>query len=380
MDAVDDEDTSPRSNRLVAMTSLLLPVMRPRQPSAQSLLPYLKRIDESRIYSNYGPLVVQFEHRLAAHFAVAEHAVTTVANATLGLVLALAAQDARPGTLCLMPAWTFIASAQAALLAGLVPFFVDVDPSTWALDPHAITGIIERAPSEVGAVMPVAPFGRPIDVAAWDQFRSRTGLPVVIDAAAGFDSLTPTKTPTVISLHATKVLGIGEGGFVICDDAPLIRKIRTRANFGFAGQREAVVPAMNAKLSEYHAAVGHAAMDEWRTTRADWMAVAARYRAHLGGSGGARLQDGFGASWVSSVCVVEVQSDADAVEKRLHTAGIETRRWWGGGAHTHRSTLHLPRTALSATESLARCTIAVPIFADMSDADIDRVVESILSS
>jgi dTDP-4-amino-4,6-dideoxygalactose transaminase len=362
------------------MTSTFLPIMRPRQPCASSLLPYLKRIDDSRIYGNFGPLLVQFEDRLAAHFGVAQRSVTTVANGTLGLTLALVAQNVRPGTLCVMPAWTFVASAQAAVLAGLVPFFVDVDPSTWALDPKTITDVIQRAPAEVGAVMVVAPFGQPIDVETWDRFRASSGLPIVIDAAAGFDSLKPTRTPSVISLHATKVFGIGEGGIVICDDASLIRDIRFRSNFGFAGRREAVVPALNAKLSEYHAAVGNAALDQWQATRADWLAVAARYRQSFEGTGGLRIQDGFGESWVSSVCVVEVRPNADQIEKKLLDARIETRRWWGGGAHAHRSTAHLPRAALPVTEHLARSTIAVPMFCDMGDAEIDRVVACILSS
>ena len=67
--------------------------------------------------------------------------------------------------------------------------------------------------------MPVAPFGRPIDVEAWDRFRSSSGLAVVIDAAAGFDAVAATGTTAVVSLHATKVLGIGEGGFILCTDA-----------------------------------------------------------------------------------------------------------------------------------------------------------------
>lgn len=194
-----------------------LPIMRPKLPSARSLLPYLSAIDNARVYSNFGPLTTQLENRLAAHFGVVDNAITTVANATLGLTLALAAQRVRPGALCVIPAWTFVASPQAAILAGLVPYFVDVDPSTWALEADAIDDVIARAPGEVGAVMPVVPFGRPIDVEAWDRFRARSGLAVVIDAAAGFDSAAPTGTPAVVSLHATKVLGSGEGGFILCN-------------------------------------------------------------------------------------------------------------------------------------------------------------------
>ena len=355
--------------------------MQPKLPIAQHLLPYLNRIDESRIYSNFGPLVIQLEERLAEHYGVSPGTAVTVANATLGLALALLAQNPRAGALCVVPAWTFIASPQAAQIAGLTPYFVDVDPTTWALAPDEIDDIVEHAPGEVGAVMPVVPFGQPIDFVAWDSFRRRTGLPVVIDAAAGFDSLAPTSTPAVVSLHATKAMGIGEGGFVVSTDKSLVADVRARANFGFAGTRDGIVPALNAKLSEYHAAVGNAGLDEWDKARAEWLAAGAAYRRRLPESCGIRLQPGFGQSWVSSVCVLGLGSpNALRVEHRMQTAGIETRRWWGAGAHTHPSTAALPRTALPETDALALSTIAVPLYRDISKAEIDRVAACLLES
>lgn len=356
-----------------------LPVMRPQLPAAGRLLPYLSRIDQSRIYSNFGPLTAEFEDRLAAHFAIPEGAVTTVANATLGLTLALSAQGARPSTLCLMPAWTFVASAQAAIAAGLVPFFVDVDPVAWTLDPATVAAAIAGAPGDVGAVMPVMAFGRPIDFDAWDRFRSTSGVPVVIDAAAGFDAVKATATPAVVSLHATKALGVGEGGLVLSRDPVLVREIRIRSSFGFDGSREARVPAMNAKFSEYHAAVGLASLDEWAAARAAWYGLAGTYRKHLlDRRAPAQLQDQFGESWVSSVCVMTLlDQDAVQAERRLQHAGIESRRWWGAGAHAHATTRHYPRTALPITQEAARSTIGVPFFRDLASGDVERVVEAI---
>src|SRR2546423_3878756 len=99
----------------------LLPIMRPKLPSADRLAPYLRSIDASRLYSNFGPLALSFEDRLAEHYGLNEGTVATVANATLGLALALTVQQSPPGSLCAMPAWTFVASAHAAVMAGLVP-------------------------------------------------------------------------------------------------------------------------------------------------------------------------------------------------------------------------------------------------------------------
>jgi len=350
-----------------------IPIMRPLLPSWRRLAAYLRKIDENRIYTNFGPLAVSLEQRIAAHFGLSDGTVTTVANGTLGLALALSVQDARPGTLCVLPAWTFIAGAHAAMIAGLTPYFVDVGPHSWAIDPGMIADVISRAPRQVGAVMPVVPFGQPIDIAAWDAFRKRTRLPVVIDAAAGFDSLSPGDCPIVVSLHATKVLGAGEGGFIIARDPSLIGVIRAKSNYGFHNTREAIFPATNAKLSEYHAAIGHAALDEWRDARAQWMTAAWAYRRQLSQSDRVRFQDGFGESWISSTCVLHFAESAAPIETALSQAAIATRRWWGNGAHAHAATRAFPRTALSVTEELAKNAISIPFFRDIEDEDVRRV-------
>ncbi|MHB8270340.1 aminotransferase class I/II-fold pyridoxal phosphate-dependent enzyme [Bradyrhizobium sp.] len=358
-----------------------IPIMRPKLPSADQLATYLKSIDGSRVYSNFGPLTVGLENRLAEHYGLNEGTVATVANATLGLAIALAVQQPAPGSLCAMPAWTFAASAHAAVIAGLVPYFVDVDPATWALDPDKLLDELARAPAPVGAVMPVMPFGSPLDIAGWETFRSKSGLAVVIDAAAAFDSLVPAAVPSVVSLHATKVLGTGEGGFVISTDPGIRRAVRMRSNFGFEGSRKAQAPAFNAKLSEYQAAVGHAALDEWGQTRAEWRDAADAYRNALGRSNQVFLQQGFGESWISSTCVLSfAQPAADRIEQSLADCHVETRRWWGSGAHDHPATASFPRTALPVTDVLSRSTLAVPFYRDIAEPEIGRVADAVLAA
>jgi dTDP-4-amino-4,6-dideoxygalactose transaminase len=356
-----------------------IPVMRPLLPSAHRLVPYLQTIDASRLYSNFSPLSLSLEDRLADHFGLKHGSVAAVANATLGLAITLALQRPRPGTLCLMPAWTFVAAPHAATMVGLIPYFVDVDEGTWALDPTKIEDQIAGAPAAVSAVMPTMPFGLPLDVTAWETFRTRTGLAVVIDAAAGFDSVLPSATPAVVSLHATKVLGVGEGGFVISTDLSTSRAVRMRSNFGFHGSREARAPAFNAKLSEYHAAVGHAGLDEWNQARAEWNVAAKEYRRALDGTG-ICLQQGFGVSWVGSTCVLNfIEPVADRVERALAEHDIETRRWWGAGAHAHPATAAFPRSTLPVTEALAHSTLAVPFYRDLTAAQISRITGTVLA-
>jgi len=352
-----------------------IPVLLPRLPPAERLMPYLADIDRSRVYSNFGPHARALEARLAAHFGLGGGTVATVANATLGLTLALMVQGAPAGALCMMPGWTFVASAHAVVLAGLTPYFVEVNPVSWALDPATIEHEIARANGRVGAVMVVAPFGRPIDYIAWDGFKARTGLPVVIDAAAAFDSLQVGQCPAVVSLHATKVFGVGEGGFVASRDAALIRGVVQRSNFGFHGSRTAEMPALNAKLSEYHAAVGLAALDMWRETRTDWLAVAGHYRRALAKSNSINLQAGFGEDWISSTCVVSIDERAHGeVQQKLSAAGIDSRMWWGRGAHAQPFALGYPRAGLPVTDRLANSVLGLPFYQGLQEEQIQRVV------
>jgi dTDP-4-amino-4,6-dideoxygalactose transaminase len=185
----------------------------------------------------------------------------------------------------------------------------------------------------------------------------------------------------VVSLHATKALGAGEGGFVISTDASIRGAARARANFGFAGSRLAQTAAFNAKLSEYHAAVGHAVLDEWGQTRVEWSDAANAYRRALRGTNRVSLQQGFGETWGSSTCLLRFNRlAADRIEQSLAHCDIETRRWWGAGAHAHPATASFPRSALPATDALARSTLAVPLYRDISEAEIGRVTDVVLAA
>jgi len=234
--AVDAVEPRPRET-----SPPLIHVLRPRLPSASELLPYLQEIDQARWYSNGGPLVTRLERELSRHFGLPNLGVVTAANCTLGLTAVLLAREVRPGSLCLMPSWTFAATPHAARAAGLVPFFHDVDQRTWALDPNAVRETLKRQASPIGAVMVVSPFGAPIDLHAWEKFEDDTGVPVVVDAAAGFDTARPSRIPSVVSLHATKILGAGEGGFIITAD-PRLRESHSVLQLRLHGFAESYSP------------------------------------------------------------------------------------------------------------------------------------------
>src|SRR5262249_25144151 len=125
---------------------------------------------------------------------------------------------------------------------------------------------------------------------------------------------------------------------------------------------------------------GLAALDEWDHVRAEWMAVAAAYRAALPASNRLRYQAGFGESWIASTCVVELATApaADA-EAALGQAGISTRRWWGAGAAAHAARAGYARAALPVTEALARSTIGLPFSRDLGKDEIRRIADGIMA-
>jgi dTDP-4-amino-4,6-dideoxygalactose transaminase len=357
---------------------LELPVARPRLPLADEILPYLRRIDQSRWYSNSGPLVEELEARLAAY--AGGGAVATVGNATVGLTLALLAYDVPAGSLCMVPAWTFAATGHAIRLAGLVPWIVDVDAASWALEPLAARELLRHAPGPVSAVIPVSPFGYPIDFGAWSSFRDETDLAVVIDAAAMFDTIRAESVPAVVSLHATKVLGVGEGGFVIGTDAGFIQELQKRSNFGFWDSREATVRSFNGKMSEYAAAVGLAALNTWDATRSDFVRVAAAYASAFSGNSKAMIQEGFGDRWVSSTVVVACEEPgAEAVGRELAAHRIGSRRWWGGGLHRHAAFGMFPREETGNTDLLAKNVIGLPCWRDLPNKKIGEICDLVVS-
>lgn len=356
------------------ITPKKIPVARPRLPPAAALAPYIERIDGARWYSNFGPLCMEFEARLAARFGLSPAGICTISNATLGLELALRTAGAKPGTLCLLPSWTFSASVHAVLEAGLIPCFMDVDDQG-LITPDLVHEALTAAPSEVGAIMPVAVCGQPIDPAVWSRVAQQSGIPVVLDAAPGFDGARAGNLLSVVSLHATKILGVGEGGFVMSSDPDLVASVRLKSNFGFQGSREALTQATNGKLSEYAAAVGLAGLDEWPARRAAFQAAAQRYRDNLADIPGAWLPAGWGQDWCSTTCVVGLPEPACLmpVLDSLHGAGVETRAWWGRGMHTHRAFAGYPRLALPVTERLAETILGLPFYIDMTFEEIDTV-------
>lgn len=370
--------TIPTRSPIDAQVSLAaVRVLKPCLPASDALLPYLRTIDESRTYSNYGPLSRDFARRLGELTGAA--GVTLTSNGTTAIELALRA-SVPPGGICMMPAFTFIASAHAVCNAGLTPFLVEVDPEALVLTPAIAEAALVTAPARPAAIVVVSAFGAPPDTAGWAAFRTRHGIPVVFDAAAAVTAINNSVgvEPLCVSLHATKVLGIGEGGAILTNDSGFTARTTAMTGFGFLGAaRVSEIRGGNFRVSEYAAAIGLAALDALPARLARLRSLAAHYRALLAGKA-SRLQEGAGERWATmTLNVILPAGEEAATTARLDAAAVEWRRWWGFGCHRHPAFADVPRAELCTTDALAPRVLGVPFHDDLTAEEIERVVDSL---
>jgi dTDP-4-amino-4,6-dideoxygalactose transaminase len=349
-------------------------------PSAEMLRPYLERIDSSRFYTNFGPLQNEFlSQLLSTHQSLLNQEAygALTANATLGLELALASLDLPAGSRVAIPAFTFPATASAVYRCGHVPVVFDVDLNTWMLTPDILS---THHGANIHAVMPVAPFGMPQNAQHWSAWSQNTGLPVIIDAAAAFGAQPCAPGVTVVfSFHATKTLSCGEGGLVLTQNSQLAQKIKTTTNFGIGSEQPLF--ATNAKMSEYHAAVGLAHLSIWPQQLKARNALLLEYRNQLKSLPPSVLcfQANTGL-YATSVLAVRVASASirNQLERVCEAAGIQTRRWYLPLIQHQRmfQSMHVQAHTPNA-DLLSQTLIGLPFYPCMSQKEVYCVSEAV---
>ena len=372
----------------VADTSCpLVPVMSPQLPSADRLLPYLRRIDAARNYTNFGPLVLELEERLVAQLSLPTGGLVTASSGTAALVGAMlaAGRATAERPFALMPAYTFVATAVAAEQCGYKPYLSDIDPETWMLDPECLLEHPEL--HRIGIVIPVAVYGKGVPQAKWLEFREKTGIPVVIDGAASFEALESDpathlgSVPVVMSFHATKSFACGEGGAVACTDRALIVEVAKALNFGFHNSRESCSASINGKLSEYHAAIGLAEQDDWERKKQSLRRVAAGYRnlsLMAGVSHQLRAGPEICSSYILFRCADEAQMDR--IQSSLTERRIGFRQWYGLGLHRHRYFADAAADRLEVTDRLAPLILGLPVAPDIAIDTIGYIVDGVMEA
>lgn len=350
----------------------------PDLPTVSELLPRLERIEQNRWYSNFGPLLLEYESALAEMLGAP---CVTLSSGTAALELGIAALGLPSGSRVALPAFAFPAPLLAVLRCGLTPVFCDVCPDTWTLTPEI--AIEALAHGECKLVVPVATFGHPLPTEAWDRFVQTTGVAVLIDAAPALGMQRVGKLAhAAFSLHATKPLGIGEGGVFATSDAQLAERVRRASNYGFADGVVAHPGGTNAKLSEYAAAVGLAQLERWPRILERRLSIWRRYSDALNQLPGARIQAGL-IELPPTLLSVHLPVDASHAAGNLAAAGIETRRWYLPPLHHQPLFAGMDRlgpnggTTLPVTENIAAHHLGLPFHAYLSEGDISSISQAL---
>jgi dTDP-4-amino-4,6-dideoxygalactose transaminase len=357
----------------------MIKLLRPKLPGVEALRPYLARIDANRWYSNFGPLSKEFEDRFAEMFLPTSMRIRTAANCGLALELAIPSLGLTNGT-ALLPAVTFPGTGAAALRAGMQVAFADVDAHSWQLTPQMFEHYLESNPIPE-LVMPVAAFGLGVDSAGWEEIAARYGCQVLVDAAGAVGNQDFSEgIHYAVSFHATKALPMGEGGGFITRDKTAIGRFERLVNFGIdtkVNRGYVDIPGTNAKLSEYHSAIGLASLDVWRKTSADRKAILRQYLELLSDRAPSvrtqqRIEDCICS--VFPILLPELVS-SDPVAHYLAANNIETRRWYLPPLHEHPLFTSAKRSSsLSNCDTLSKRLIGLPFQCDLGPRELDLVV------
>lgn len=336
---------------------------------------------DRRWLSNHGPLVQEFEHRLA-EFTGVKH-VICVCNATIGLEIAVRAADLSGEVI--LPAYTFVATAHALQWQGITPVFADMDPTTHNLDPARVDELVTPRTT---AVLATHVWGRPCHLEALAAVAARRGLKLIFDAAHAFSCSYQGQMiggfglAEVFSFHATKFLNSFEGGAICTNDDALAKRIRLMTNFGFSGFDNVIHIGTNGKMTEAAAAMGLTSLESMD----EFIAVNRRnyhaYRRELSGLPGLRMIVYDEAERCNfQYLVVEVDPAAcplnrDELVSVLHAENVLARKYFWPGVHRmepYRTMFPDAWSLLPETERVARRVIVLPTGTALTEEDIGTI-------
>lgn len=357
-----------------------LRVGRPNRIDRSKLFERLDRVLDNEWLSNGGPLVLEFEQRVA-ELAGVRHAVATC-NATAALQLLV--HGAGLTGEVVMPSMTFAATAHAVRWLGLTPVFADIDPLTGTLDPDLAAAAVTPRTS---ALLGVHLWGRPCAADALRKVADEHGLPLFFDAAHALGCAVDGRPAgslghaEVFSFHATKAVNAFEGGAVVTDDAELAGRVRALHNFGIGLPGGSAAGGTNAKMSEASAAMGLTSLDAFPAVMAHNRRNHEVYRTELRDVPGVQVADhSIHGSNNHQYVIVEIDEEItgfhrDLLRDVLAAEQVYTRPYFSPACHQlepYRRQRHAP---LPHTERLADRVLALPTGTAVDDEAIARISE-----
>lgn len=361
-----------------------LHVGRPNIGNREGFLRRVGEILDSQWLTNNGPVVQEFERRIAEYLGV-KHCVA-MCNGTIALEIAIRALGMEGEVI--VPSWTFVATAHSLYWQGITPVFADIDPATHNLDPDAVRRMI--TPRTTG-IIGVHLWGRAASIDELQAVADEQDLKLMFDAAHAFGSTYKGQSIgrfgacEVLSFHATKAFNTMEGGAVVTNDDELAEKMRLMRNFGFAGYDNVIHPGTNGKMIEVCAAMGLANFDTLNEIFAINRRNHAQYTAALADVPGISVLAYDPAERNSHHYVVleigeQCPAARDDIVAALHAENILARKYFWPGAHRmqpYRDLFPHAGLMLANTDRVAEKVIILPSGIAMDDESIAAVSQII---
>jgi UDP-2-acetamido-2-deoxy-ribo-hexuluronate aminotransferase len=336
-----------------------------------------------------GPEVGELETALATYVG-AKHALA-VASGTDALVIALMAEDLTSRDAVFLPGFTYNASANAILVAGAIPVFVDVDAHTCNIDLAHLEAQIETVKRD-GKLTPrmilaVDLYGLPADYAGLNRIAKEHGLLVLADAAQSLGGAQNGKRigaltdMTATSFYPSKTLGCyGDGGAMFTDDAARFERWSSIRWHGTDPQKkESIRVGINGRLDSVQCAVLLSKLTIFADEMKARDRIAQRYRQGLGNAVEVQhVPAGSQNAW--GLFTIQVDN-RDAVQKTMADAGVPTSIYYYKPLHQHRAfAKYAPKGGLPVCEKLAGRVLSLPMHPYLTDNQIDRVVAAVKSA
>lgn len=344
----------------------------------------IRAILESGWLTN-GEYVRRFEDAFAEYIGVT-HAISTT-SATTALHLALVAGGIGPGDEVLVSDFTFPASGNAIVQAGATPVLVDCESGKFTL---SLDDAQTKLTSKTKAIMPVDPFGQPVDMKSICIFANRNNLMVIEDAACAVGAERDGKRcgawpgAGCFSFHPRKVITTGEGGMITTNDPNLAEKARRLRSHGCKPDvvgMEFIEHGYNYRLSEIQAALGLSQLAKLESMLVDRRRIAQEYSLTLGSVEGlcCPLDEGQGlGTYQSYVILLDDHIDRVLVIEGMKAAGVEvTLGTYAMHSHAAFAKYGYIAGCLPNSWRMQQKTISIPILPHMSSQDINYVMDKL---
>jgi perosamine synthetase len=331
-----------------------------------------------------GPVVTQFETGFAK-FAGAKHAIA-VNTGTAALHAGIAAVGVKAGDEVILPSFTFVATAEAVVLAGGKPVFTDIDAETYNLSPEAVEKSITK---KTKAIVPVDLYGLSADMKSIREIADKHGLAVVEDAAQAHGLSYKGKHPGAFadaacwSLYASKNMTTGEGGMVTTNDdktAEITKMVRTH---GEKAKYASEMLGCNYRMSEIQAAIGVVQLEKLPAFIAKRLANAQRLTETLSNSERLCLPSepkGGKHSWyLYTVRLYEgEESERNKILAELHNKGVGAEAYYMNPIHQMPYYQSFGKRHLPETEKAAKQVFSLPIHPGVTLDQEDFIGKTVL--